>query len=86
MRFVLLLPPALLLAACSTGGLLSETPGTFSDRGRTYPTIIREYQREDGSTYSRTTIRVGAERVTCVTGDVRDCRLALTDIFVRDRS
>lgn len=71
------------LAACAQ--IVSETRGTYTDFGRTYPAVTRVYQNDDGSTYSRTTITVGAERVTCITGDRRDCRTALIDTINRDR-
>lgn len=83
MKRLLPLSPLVLLAACATQ--VSESRGTYSDLGRTYPAVTRVYQNDDGSTYSRTTITVGAERVTCITGDRRDCRTALIDTINRDR-
>ena len=73
------------LAACVS--IVGEERGTFvdSDTGRSYPSVTRELQRQDGSTYRRTTITVGAERVSCAAGDQKDCELALSDTFVRDR-
>jgi hypothetical protein len=73
----------LLSAACVE--TVSDMKGTITIRGRTYPTLTREFKRPDGSTYERMTIIVGAERVSCIPADIRDCELALTDIFVRDR-
>jgi len=86
MKNALMLLTLPVLAACVD--TLSETRGTFQDSetGRTYPSITREFQRGDGSTYRRTTIIVGGERVSCSAGDQRDCELALTDAFVRDRT
>ena len=84
MRLASLLPLPLLVAACST--TINETTGSFtSDRGRTYPTITREFQQDNGATYSRTTIIVGARRVSCATGDARDCNQALYEVFDRER-
>ena len=83
MKRLACLPAVLTLVACVT--TLSEVPGTFTDRGRTYPTITREFERPDGSTYARMTIIVGNERVSCIPEDVRDCRLALATRPVRER-
>lgn len=85
MRLTFLVPPLLMLAACSPATLISETPGTFTDRGRTYPSVVKVFQTEDGSTFSRTTIRVGAQRVGCNTDDRLDCRAALTELRFRNR-
>lgn len=74
-----------LLAIAGCAEVVSESRGTYTEFGRTYPSITRVYQNDDGSTYSRTTIISGAERVTCITGDRRDCRTALIDTVNRDR-
>ncbi|MBY5934172.1 hypothetical protein KUV51_14280 [Tateyamaria omphalii] len=71
----------LCLAACAE--TVSETGGTFTYRGETYPTTTRQFQRSDGSTYSRMTIRAGAERVSCMPDDPRDCESALQQIDFR---
>ncbi|WP_299146142.1 hypothetical protein [uncultured Tateyamaria sp.] len=86
MKHALLMLALFTLGACVD--TLSETRGTFTDSetGRTYSSVTREFQRGDGSTYRRTTILVGGERVSCRAGDQRDCELALTDAFVRDRT
>ena len=73
----------LILSACAT--TVAEEPGTITLRGETYRTVTRTFQREDGSTCQRMTIYVGAERVSCIPGDIRDCRVALSDIFTRSR-
>ena len=71
------------LAACST--TIAEEPGTVTIQGNTYPTVTRTFQREDGSTYSRMTIRAGTDRVTCMPDDLADCRTALWESRMRDR-
>ncbi|MEM9870909.1 MAG: hypothetical protein AAF822_06610 [Pseudomonadota bacterium] len=71
------------LGACST--TVNEEPGTITLRGDTYRTVTRTFQNQDGSTYQRTTIFVGAERASCIPGDIRDCEVALSDIRVRNR-
>ncbi|MEX0368649.1 MAG: hypothetical protein AB3N22_21520 [Ruegeria sp.] len=70
----LLLCFTLLIACVDT---VSETRGTFTVRGTTYETVTRQFQRSDGSTYSRMTIYAGAERVTCRPNDRADCDAAL---------
>ena len=84
MRTLTAILALLALSACAE--TVSETPGTFTYRGDTYRTVTRTFQREDGSTYDRRTIYLGAERVSCSATDDRDCRVALADLFVRDRS
>ena len=84
MKPLVLLPACLLcLAACAE--TVTETSGTFTARGETYPTTTRQFQRADGSTYSRMTIQVGAERVSCIPGNRSDCEAALIDTYNRDR-
>ena len=73
----------LALSACTT--TIAEEPGTITLRGDTYRTVTRTFQSEDGRTYQRMTVYVGAERVSCIPGDVRDCEVALSDIFTRNR-
>ena len=73
----------LTLSACST--TIAEEPGTITLRGDTYRTVTRTFQTDDGRTYQRMTVFVGAERVSCIPGDVRDCEVALSDIFTRNR-
>ncbi|WP_299743626.1 hypothetical protein [uncultured Tateyamaria sp.] len=82
MRAILVLA---LLAAAGCAEVVSETRGTYTEFGRTYPSVTRVYQNDDGSTYSRTTIISGAERVTCITDDRLDCRAALFDTVNRVR-
>ncbi|WP_299284601.1 hypothetical protein [uncultured Tateyamaria sp.] len=83
MKAFISLCAAFILAGCAD--TVNQSSGTITDRGRTYDTVTRTFQRSDGSTYSRTTIYVGAERVTCRAGDRRDCQTALIDTYNRDR-
>ncbi|WP_415921678.1 hypothetical protein [Tateyamaria sp. SN6-1] len=71
------------LTACTT--TINEEPGSITLRGDTYRTVTRTFQTDDGRTYQRMTVYVGAERVSCIPGDVRDCEVALSDIFTRSR-
>lgn len=84
MKPLVLLATCLSLAACVD--TISETPGTFTVRGTTYDTVTRQFQRSDGSTYARTTIYVGAERVTCRANDQADCEAALWQTYFRGNS
>lgn len=72
-----------MLTACST--VVSEQEGSITIRGDTYRTVTRTFQTDQGRTYSRMTIYVGAERASCIPGDIRDCQVALSDIRVRNR-
>lgn len=81
MKYLAILPAALSLTACVS--TVSEVRGTFTDGNRSYPSVTREFQRADGSTYSRMSILVGHERVSCMPDDVRDCRLAIASRLVR---
>lgn len=80
-----LLSAAALVALSACVSTISEEEGSITLRGDTYRTVTRTFQAEDGRTYSRMTIYVGAERVSCVPGDIRDCQVALSDIRVRNR-
>ncbi|MEO0744615.1 MAG: hypothetical protein AAFY49_04635 [Pseudomonadota bacterium] len=80
-----LLSIAALLAVSACTTTLSEEPGTITLRGDTYRTVTRTFQTNDGRTYQRMTIFVGAERASCIPGDIRDCEVALSDIKVRNR-
>ncbi|WP_299691516.1 hypothetical protein [uncultured Tateyamaria sp.] len=71
------------VTACAT--TTNEEPGSITLRGDTYRTVTRTFQTDDGRTYQRMTIYVGAERVSCIPGDIRDCEVALSDIFTRPR-
>ncbi|MEM6761012.1 MAG: hypothetical protein AAF601_16175 [Pseudomonadota bacterium] len=75
MRLFLPFIATLALSACTT--TIAEERGTISFGLETYDTVTRTFQREDGSTYSRTTIRLGAERVSCRANDRADCRSAI---------
>lgn len=81
MRLLIVMTSLLSLAACAEQ--ISETRGTYSEFGRTFPSVTRTYRAEDGSTYSRTTIIVGAQRTTCITGDRSDCNAALNVVLSR---
>ncbi|WP_299655997.1 hypothetical protein [uncultured Tateyamaria sp.] len=84
MRLMLMMFTCVGMAGCVD--TVSEDAGTFTSRGETYDTTTRQFQRPDGSTYSRMTIYVGAERVTCIPNDREDCETALLDTFNRARS
>ncbi|MEL7093008.1 MAG: hypothetical protein AAFN94_14850 [Pseudomonadota bacterium] len=75
MRFILPLIATFALSACVT--TIAEERGTITFGLETYDTVTRTFQREDGSTYARTTIRLGAERVSCRANDPVDCRAAI---------
>ena len=58
---------------------ISETEGTFVFEGQTYRSVTRVFERRNGSTYTRRSIRVGSRNVTCSATDDRDCTLAIRD-------
>lgn len=72
MRLALPLIASLAMSACVS--TIAEERGTLRVGIETYDTVTRTFQREDGSTYARTTVRVGAERVSCRPNDPVDCR------------
>lgn len=71
MKLVLVgLTGILALAACAE--VTNETQGTYTYRGTTYPVVTRTFQTENGS-YSRRSVRVKSQFVTCSATDDRDC-------------
>lgn len=70
---------SLALSACVT--TTQEVPGTITIGTRTYETVTRTFQRDDGSTYARTTVFVGTQRASCRPDDFLDCRGAVNEIL-----
>jgi len=65
------------LSACAETA--SETPSSFTYQGTTYPAVLREFVRSDGSTYQRRVVSYGSGKVSCSATDDLACVAAIRD-------
>ena len=77
MRIAGLFLVILSMAACVETA--RQTEGTFVYNGRTLPSVTREFVRNDGTTFERRSIQLGARSVTCSATDDQDCVAAIRD-------
>ena len=69
------------LGACAT--VTDRRDGVMTLNGVTYPTVTQTFETGNGRSYSRTTVRVGVQRVTCKADDVVSCEAAVEQILYR---
>ncbi|UWR23188.1 hypothetical protein [Sulfitobacter sp. S190] len=72
------------LAIAGCANTVAETREPITLDGRTYNSVVRTFERSDGSTYSVRSVSVGAQFVSCNPADILDCESAV--VQARQRS
>lgn len=77
MKYIAVALICLSMTACSE--VESEQQTTFTYLGTTYPASIKTFS-QNGRTFEKMFIRVGAQRVSCIPNDRRDCGAAIENL------
>lgn len=82
MKYIAMVLVLFSISACTE--VESEQQATFTYEGTAYPATIRQFN-QNGRTFERMFIRVGAQRVSCIPSDPRDCAAAIENLNVNRR-